>query len=37
VVERCGFGSVQAFRANWDKHEPLPPSKLRKQAKVVGG
>lgn len=33
VVERCGFGSVQAFRANWDKHEVLSPSELRKHAK----
>jgi transcriptional regulator GlxA family with amidase domain len=32
IVERCGFGSVQAFRANWDKREPLTPSKLRKLA-----
>lgn len=30
VVERCGFGSVQAFRANWNKCEPLPPSRLRR-------
>jgi len=31
VVERCGFGSVQAFRANWNKREKLSPSKLRQQ------
>jgi transcriptional regulator GlxA family with amidase domain len=32
IVERCGFGSVQAFRANWDKREALTPSRLRKLA-----
>lgn len=30
VAERCGFGSVQAFRANWNQYEALPPSALRR-------
>jgi transcriptional regulator GlxA family with amidase domain len=29
IAERCGFGSVQAFRANWDQREDVPPSALR--------
>ncbi|MBT2324120.1 helix-turn-helix domain-containing protein [Variovorax paradoxus] len=33
LVERCGFGSVQAFRANWNSREALPPSALRKQGR----
>ncbi|VTU20978.1 Carnitine catabolism transcriptional activator [Variovorax sp. SRS16] len=31
VVERCGFSSVQAFRANWNKREKLSPSRLRQE------
>lgn len=30
IAERCGFGSVQAFRANWNQYEALPPSALRR-------
>lgn len=33
LVERCGFGSVQAFRANWNSREALPPSELRKHGR----
>jgi transcriptional regulator GlxA family with amidase domain len=33
VAERCGFGSVQAFRANWNSREALNPSKLREQSR----
>jgi transcriptional regulator GlxA family with amidase domain len=33
VAERCGFGSVQAFRANWNSREALNPSKLRQQSR----
>jgi transcriptional regulator GlxA family with amidase domain len=38
IAERCGFGSVQAFRANWNQYEALPPSALRRvDAGVVRG
>lgn len=30
IAATCGYGSVQAFRANWNKHERLPPSLLRR-------
>ena len=30
IAERCGFGSVQAFRANWDKCEEMSPSATRR-------
>jgi transcriptional regulator GlxA family with amidase domain len=29
IAEQCGFQSVQAFRANWDKRENVLPSALR--------
>lgn len=29
IAEQCGFGSVQALRANWNKREASPPSALR--------
>ncbi len=29
IAEQCGFHSVQAFRANWDKREDVVPSALR--------
>lgn len=32
IVERCGFGSVQALRAHWNQRESLAPSALRRQA-----
>ncbi|MEF7614653.1 helix-turn-helix domain-containing protein [Aquincola sp. MAHUQ-54] len=32
IAERCGFGSVQALRAQWDRHETSTPSALRAQA-----
>jgi transcriptional regulator GlxA family with amidase domain len=36
IAERCGFASVQAFRANWDQREDLPPSAWRpRQAKAT--
>ena len=34
IAERCGFGSVQAFRANWDQREAAPPSALRSRRKA---
>lgn len=35
LVERCGFGSMQAFRANWNKREPLSPSHFRRQRRAL--
>jgi transcriptional regulator GlxA family with amidase domain len=32
VAERCGFGSMQAFRATWNKFEGEPPSRRRRLA-----
>lgn len=32
IASRCGFRSVQAFRASWDKHENLSPSAVRTAA-----
>ncbi|SEL91105.1 Transcriptional regulator GlxA family, contains an amidase domain and an AraC-type DNA-binding HTH domain [Roseateles sp. YR242] len=29
IAAECGFGSVQALRANWNRHEDQPPSSLR--------
>lgn len=29
IAEQCGFKSVQAFRANWDKREDVLPSAMR--------
>jgi len=29
IADECGFGSVQALRANWNRHEDQPPSALR--------
>lgn len=29
VAERCGFASLQAFRAAWNKEQALPPSRWR--------
>lgn len=29
IAAECGFGSVQALRANWNRHEDQPPSTLR--------
>lgn len=34
LVERCGFGSMQAFRANWNKRETLSPSNFRRQRRL---
>ncbi len=36
VAERCGFASVQAFRANWNKREPVAPSAYRLQHRAAG-
>lgn len=30
IADRCGFASVQAFRANWNKREVLSPSAFRR-------
>jgi transcriptional regulator GlxA family with amidase domain len=35
IALRCGFQSVQAFRANWDKYESQPPSALRAATTLV--
>lgn len=32
ISAACGYSSVQAFRANWNKHERLSPSSLRRGA-----
>lgn len=32
IAERCGFGSMQAFRATWNKFEREPPSRRRRLA-----
>ncbi|WP_431265729.1 GlxA family transcriptional regulator [Roseateles chitinivorans] len=32
IAAACGYGSVQALRANWNKHERLPPSLMRRGA-----
>ncbi|WP_431258603.1 GlxA family transcriptional regulator [Roseateles chitinivorans] len=32
IAAACGYGSVQALRANWNRHERLPPSLLRRGA-----
>lgn len=29
IAAACGFSTVQAFRANWNKHERMAPSSLR--------
>lgn len=31
IAARCGFGSVQSFRMQWDKAMPLAPSAYRRQ------
>lgn len=35
LVERCGFSSMQAFRANWNKRTRITPLHLRRQRQLV--
>ena len=36
IAASCGYSSVQAFRANWNKHERLPPSLMRRGEGIDG-
>jgi len=35
LVERCGFSSMQAFRANWNKRTRITPLHLRRQRQLA--